>query len=62
MKIPEYLKQESTHKTIGVNTMSLTGISILWGVMLNLINPWWMLLSALFIMSGFGNEINKRDI
>ena len=60
MKLPEYMTKESTHKTPGVNTMSLTGLSILWGVMLNLISPWWMIASVLLILSGFGNEINKR--
>jgi hypothetical protein len=60
MKLPEYMTKESTHKTPGVNTMSLTGLSVLWGVMLNLISPWWMIASVLLILSGFGNEINKR--
>ena len=36
MKIPEYLNKESSHKTLGVNTMSLLGLSLVWGHMLNL--------------------------
>ena len=46
-------------KAEGVNTMSLTGISLLWGVMLGLINPWWSLLSAFCIATGFGSEVKK---
>ena len=61
MKLPEYLKQESTHTTPTMNTMSLLGISLLWGVMLNLISPWWMIASVLTIMAGYGSEIRKRE-
>ena len=61
MKLPEYLKQESTHTTPTMNTMSLLGISLLWGVMLNLISPWWMIVSVLTIMAGYGSEIRKRE-
>lgn len=61
MKVPEYLTRESTHTTLGVNTMSLTGISLLWGTMLGLINPWWTIATVLCLMAGFGNEIRKRE-
>lgn len=46
-------------KAEGVNTMSLTGISLLWGVMLGLISPWFSLLSAFCIAIGFGSEVKK---
>ena len=61
MKLPEYLNKESSHVTHTMNTMSLLGISVLWGVMLNLINPWWLTLSTITIMAGYGSEVTKRN-
>ena len=61
MKLPEYLNKESTHKTLGVNTMSLIGLSLMWGHMLNLISIWFIPLTILTLLAGFGNEIRKRD-
>lgn len=61
MKLPEYLKQESSHKTSGVNTMSLLGLSLAWGHMLELISLWFLPLTFFCILAGFGNEITKRD-
>jgi len=61
MKLPEYMTRESSHTTPGVNTMSLTGLSLMWAVMLNLISPWWLTLSILTILAGYGSEIRKRD-
>lgn len=61
MKIPEYMKKESSHKTLGVNTMSLLGLSLLWGHMLELISLWFLPLTILSILAGFGNEVRKRD-
>lgn len=61
MKLPDYLKKESSHKTIGVNTMSLLGLSLVWGHMLELISLWFLPLTIFAIMSGFGNEVIKRD-
>jgi hypothetical protein len=61
MKIPESWKAESTHKTLGVNTMSLLGLSLLWGHMLELISLWFLPLTILTILAGFGNEVRKRD-
>jgi hypothetical protein len=60
MKLPEYMTRESSHSTPGVNTMSLTGLSLLWAVMLNLISPWWLTLSILTILAGYGSEISRR--
>tara|TARA_R100000700_G_C3089955_1_gene91760 strand:+ start:325 stop:510 length:186 start_codon:yes stop_codon:yes gene_type:complete len=61
MKLPEYLNKESTHKTLGVNTMSLIGLSLIWGHMLNLISLWFLPLTILTLLAGFGNEIRRRD-
>ena len=61
MKIPEYLSKESSHVTPGVNTMSLIGLSLMWGHMLDIISPWFIPLTILTLLAGFGNEIRKRD-
>lgn len=61
MKLPEYTLKESTHVTQGVNTPTLAGLSVLWGVMLGLISPWWLIASVLLLLSGHGNEIKRRD-
>jgi hypothetical protein len=61
MRIPESWTKESTHATLGVNTMSLLGLSLLWGHMLDLISLWFLPLTILSIIAGFGNEIRKRD-
>ena len=61
MKLPEYLTKESSHVTGSVNTMTLTGISLLWGTMLGLINPWWNIATVLCLMAGYGGEIRRRE-
>ena len=61
MKLPEYLNKESTHVTPGVNTMSLIGLSLMWGHMLGFISLWFLPLTILTLLAGFGNEIRKRD-
>lgn len=61
MKLPEYLNKESSHVTLGVNTMSLLGLSLLWGHMLEMISLWFLPLTVLTILAGFGSEIRKRN-
>ena len=61
MKLPEYMKQESSHTTIGVNTMSLVGLSLMWGHMTEMISLWFLPLTILSLLAGFGNEIRKRE-
>jgi hypothetical protein len=61
MKLPEYLNKESTHVTLGVNTMSLLGLSLIWGHMLELISLWFLPLTVISILAGFGSEIRKRN-
>ena len=60
MKLPEAFTKESTHQTLGVNTMSLLGLSLLWGHMLDIISLWFLPLTIVTILAGFGNEIRKR--
>jgi len=61
MKLPEYLNKESSHTTLGINTMSIVGISLMWGHMLSLINLWFLPLTIITLLAGFGNEIRRRD-
>ena len=60
MKLPEYMNKESSHVTLGVNTMSLIGLSLVWGHMLNLISLWFLPLTIISLLAGFGNEVRKR--
>ena len=60
MKMPDFNK-ESSHVTGSINTLTLTGISLLWGTMLGLISPWWNIATVLILLAGYGNEIRKRD-
>jgi hypothetical protein len=60
MKLPEYFK-ESSHITSGINTMSITGISLLWGHMLEMISLWMIPVTVFCLLAGFGNEVRKRD-
>ena len=52
-------KTRLVSKSGPLNTLTLAGISVLWGVMLGLINPWWSVLATLCLLSGFGTEIRK---
>jgi len=61
MKLPEYMNRESSHVTPGVNTLSLIGLSLMWGHMLDYISIWFLPLTILTLLSGFGNEVTKRD-
>ncbi len=60
MKLPEAFTKESTHQTLGVNTMSLLGLSLVWGHMLDIISLWFLPLTIITILAGFGNAIRKR--
>ena len=56
MKMPT-----SDEKTRYINTMSLCGLSLLWGQMLGMLNPWFTPLTILSIMIGYGSELNKPN-
>ena len=46
----------------GWNTPTMVGISLLWGQMLGLLNPWFSILTVFCLLIGYGNEvILKRD-
>jgi hypothetical protein len=56
MKLP--IKKLSS----GLNTPTMVGISLLWGQMLGLLNPWYTILTVFCLLIGYGNEIIlKRD-
>lgn len=59
MKMPD-MNRESSHKTNSLNTLTLTGLSLMWGTMLGLINPWFNILTVLLLVAGYGNEISER--
>ena len=62
MKIPDSWKHESSHKVTSLNTLSLIGISLLWGHMLGLISLWFLPLTIISLLAAYGSEINKRQI
>ena len=47
--------------TKGINTFSLLGLSLVWGHMLELISLWFLPLTILSILVGYGSEINNKD-
>ena len=50
MKLPE------VRNSTGLTTVGLTGVTILAGVIFADLNPWWLILSAFFIISAVGHE------
>ena len=40
-----------------LNTFTLVGISLLWGQMLGLLNPYFTVLTVLALLVGFGSEV-----
>ena len=43
-----------------LNVFSLTAISMIWGHMLDLLNLWFLPLTILMLLIGYGSEINKE--
>ena len=41
------------------NTLTLTGLSVLWAVMLGLIPTSWAILAGTLLFAGFGTEMRK---
>mgnify|MGYP005677942317 CR=1 FL=1 len=46
--------------TQGINTFSFLGLSLVWGHMLELISLWFLPLTILSILVGYGSEINNK--
>lgn len=51
------MKLPTKNLSTGLNTLTLTGISLLWGQMLGLLNPWFTPLTILCILIGYGQEL-----
>jgi hypothetical protein len=58
MKIPE---RQSKYKNGSLGTLTLSGLSLLWGVMLSLISPWWLILCVALLLAGYSNEVTDRQ-
>ena len=46
-------------KTRYINTMSIAGVSLLWGQMLGMLNPWFTPLTVITLMIGYGSELQQ---
>jgi len=44
-----------------LNVFSLIAVSMVWGHMLDLINLWFLPLTILLALIGYGSEINKTE-
>ena len=49
-----------TPKAGNFNTLTLTGLSLLWAVLLNIISPWWIALSVPLLLGGYGSELRSQ--
>jgi hypothetical protein len=62
MRLPEvpYMNKESSVKTGPLNTLTLSGLSLFWAIVLGYASPWWWLLAVPLLLGGYGNEISPR--
>ena len=63
MKLPNtdiFKNEESSHNSIGLNTFGLLSVSLLWGHMLSLVSWWWLPVTVILALVGYGTEISKR--
>lgn len=61
MKLPSNVfTKESSHYSVGLNTFSLLGISLVWGHMLSLISLWFLPLTVIALLTGYGTEMQER--
>lgn len=51
--------EQYNQKTRWINTMSIAGVSLLWGQMLGMLNPWFTPLTVLTLMIGYGSELQQ---
>jgi len=54
------MNKESSHKTGVLNTLTLSGLSLFWAIVLGYASPWWWLLAVPLLLGGYGNEIEPR--
>lgn len=62
MRMPEVpmVNKESSHRTGSFNTLTLTGLSLFWAILLGYASPWWWILAVPLLLGGYGNEITPR--
>lgn len=51
--------EQYNQKTRYINTMSIAGVSLLWGQMLGMLNPWFTPLTVITLMIGYGSELQQ---
>jgi hypothetical protein len=49
-----------TPKAGNFNTLTLTGLSVLWAVILGFIHPGWIALSVPLLLGGYGSELRSQ--
>ena len=58
MKLPQV---DTTLRTSGFNTFTLTGLSLLWAQILGMISPWFTPLTIFCLLIGYGSEVRKSE-
>jgi hypothetical protein len=66
MKIGADMKMTTEHFQSRIvagcgNLFSLLTVSLTWGMMLELISPWFIPLTVVFCIIGYGSEVNGRQ-
>ena len=56
----KFFNQDSTHFTVGLNTFSIAANIMLWAHLVGHLNWWWLPLTIILALVGFGNEIQER--
>ena len=54
------LSTDTKFQTLGLNTMTFTGVSLLWGQMLGLISVWFTPLTIITLLIAYGSEVNNK--
>jgi len=58
----EVLNWEGKSTAGTFNAFTLSGISLLWGHMLNLISPWFVPLTIILLMMGYSQEVKQPKL
>lgn len=58
MKLPN---NQTKYRTGSLGTLTLTGLSLLWAVMLGIISPWWLGGALPLLLAGYSNEVTERN-
>jgi uncharacterized membrane protein YoaK (UPF0700 family) len=55
------MKLPNLQNRVGLTTAGLTGNVVLAGVIFGGLNPWWLIVSIIMILSGIGSESGKNQ-